>query len=59
MQKKMTKYNGSWENEFSFIKPGPTEHEAHCLDCDHNFPISNGGKMTLKNILIVKCIRKT
>ena len=44
----MTKYNRSWENEFSFIKPGPTEHEAYCLDCNHNFPISNGGKMTLK-----------
>ena len=44
MPKGLTKYNVSWESEFPFLKPGPTEHEAHCLDCNHNFPISNGGK---------------
>ena len=48
MPKALTKYNVSWESEFSFLKPGPTEHEAHCLDCNHNFPISNGGKNYIK-----------
>ena len=59
MPKALTKYNVSWESEFSFLKPGPTEHEAHCLDCNHNFPISIGEKIILKNIYNVKCIRKT
>ena len=45
--KALTKYNASWESEFSFLKPDPTEHEAHCLDCNHNFPISNGGKKVI------------
>ena len=37
-----------WRSSFLFLKPGPTEHEAHCLDCNHNFPISNGGKGDIK-----------
>ena len=58
MPKALTKYNVSWESEFSFLKPGPTEHEAHCLDCNHNFPISNGGKSDIKKHIQLKMHKK-
>ena len=58
MPKGLTKYNVSWESEFSFLKPGPTEHEAHCLDCNHNFPISNGGKSDIKKHIKRKMHKK-
>ena len=58
MPKALTKYNVSWESEFSFLKPGPTEHEAHCLDCNHNFPISNGGKNYIKKHIQCKMHKK-
>ena len=58
MPKALTKYNVSWESEFSFLKPDPTEHEAHCLDCYHNFPISNGEKSDIKKHIQHKMHKK-
>ena len=48
----------SWESEFPFLKPSPTEYEAHCLDCNHNFPISNGGKSDIKRHIQRKIYKK-
>ncbi|CAL4093316.1 unnamed protein product [Meganyctiphanes norvegica] len=59
MPKGLTKYNVSWESEFPFLKPGPTEHEAHCLDLIIIFQSVMVEKVTLKNIYNKKCIRKT
>ena len=58
MPKVLTKYNVSWESEFSFLKLGLTEHETHCLDCNHNFPISNGGKNYIKKNIQCKMHKK-
>ena len=44
----LTVYMCLGKGKYSFLKSDPTEHEAHCLDCNHNFPINNGGKSDVK-----------
>ena len=48
MPKSFTRYNVSWKSQYPFLKRGPTEYEAHCVDCDYTFPIKNGGKNDIK-----------
>ena len=46
------------KGKYSFLKSDPTDHEAHCLDCNHNFPISNGGKSDIKKHIQLKMHKK-
>lgn len=60
MPKAFTKYNKSWENVFPFLQPGPSDYEAHCLECDLKFSIKHGGKSDVKRHMNRKChIEKT
>ena len=48
MPRSLTKYNFKWENDYKFLKPGPSIHEAYCTECKQSFGISNGGVSDIK-----------
>ena len=43
MPQRHSKYQVCWEVEFKFLKVGPSEYEAHCIDCNSVFLVKNGG----------------
>ena len=54
MPKSEMKYKSSWECDFKFLKPGPSEHEAHCTDCNYTFSIKYGGRCDIKRHIQMK-----
>ena len=58
MPKSRTKYNFSWENDFKFLKPGPSIHEAYCIECKNSFSICYGGCSDIKRHIKSKKHRK-
>ena len=41
-------YNVDWEEEYKFLRPGPSVYRARCEDCKSVFSIKNGGCSDIK-----------
>ena len=43
MPQRHSKYQYCWEVEFKYLKVGPSEYEARCIDCNLGFLVKIGG----------------